>query len=167
MKRAFFGRGRDARGLTLLEVMAAMVVLAGSVLYFGQGMIVASQSENKGANHTLAISIANYQLELMRKDPYFWTDEYDTACTCWDIAKNTDAFGNALPAMNDNLATASPATAHPASTPQYGAYKYVWRADQRTDDVNLADLTVIVYVSTGSRLDVYKVTGLNRSPTIQ
>jgi len=153
-------RGRQ-RAFSLIEALVAIVVLTIAFLAWSQGMILATQAENKSANHTTAIAVANYQLELMRRDGNFW-QECSSSPPCWDKNPPNDPFGNALPPYNDDLSNPSPANAHPASHPQYGNYSFLWRADDRTDDSNLVTITVYVFLVTDGRQETYKTTGTVR-----
>jgi len=150
------------RAFSLIEALVAIVVLTIAFLAWSQGMILATQAENKSANHTTAIAIANYQLELMRRDGSFWNECSGTG-TCWDKNPPNDIFGNPLPPYNDDLSNPSPANAHPASHPQYGNYSFLWKAVDRTDDPNLATITVYIFLVTDGRQETYKTTGTVRA----
>jgi prepilin-type N-terminal cleavage/methylation domain-containing protein len=175
------------RGFSLIEALVAVVILALTFLFAVSGMIVATQSQNKTANHVRVIEAGNYLLEQMRRDSFFWSttpqnpaEWRGTTCTtvvpaCWIgmSASNVDDCNAVYPAYNDTY-TANHAGWHNAcingitqNTAVPLAVKYLWRADPHgawsgSPDVNMADLTIWVYAVEDGREETYKVTGLNR-----
>ncbi len=180
---------RAQRGGMLLEAMVAVVILTIAFLAWSGSMMGASQGQYHAAKHTESIEIANYYLEQMRRDPQFWSPEWQGAgCT------QTNCWGTPSPSEPDPCNTPYPAYAD--AGPQNGGswhqgcqnltmetggtinepYSYQWRADIHckggtgangtcTEDDNAADLTVWVETQTlHGGWDTYKVTGLKKKP---
>jgi type II secretory pathway pseudopilin PulG len=175
------------RGASLLEALVAILVLTFTFLFWGSGMIVASDAQNKASNHTQAIEMANFMLEEMRGDSNFWSGGEMTGgaapCTgtaagnCWRTALNKAPDGSLLPPYDDNTSTPdfSPTNTHPgycgitAGCLPLVSYRYLWRADIHAAgtsdaDQNMADLTVYVIVNVAGRQEIYKVTASRRNP---
>ncbi|MBC5824549.1 MAG: prepilin-type N-terminal cleavage/methylation domain-containing protein [Candidatus Eremiobacteraeota bacterium] len=167
------------RGFSLIETMIAMVVLMIGFLFWGTGMITATQAQNKAQEHTQAIAIADHLLEVMRRDPFFWDAGGGAewlgvncvAANCWTGSSGLpDECGTAYPAYNGVFGTTTPYTGCDktmSGNSAYPPYTYLWRADFHnawtgTPDVQAADLTVWVFLKVGGRQETYKVTSLNR-----
>jgi Tfp pilus assembly protein PilV len=60
-------RLRDARGFTIIETMAAALILAVAFLGLAGTHAVSSRAQSLGKNHGLATFVADRQLELMRR----------------------------------------------------------------------------------------------------
>jgi len=164
----------------MLEVVIAMAILTVAVILFGSGMIAATQAESKAAEHTQAIMIGNYLMEQVRRDPFFWTTDYDTTCpsnNCWHQMdpSNQDASGHVLPPYDDSLATPpSNAAWHagfiPLDAPNLTLppYHYMWRADIIDNakfggvTKGVAAITIELYVDQQGAQDVYVAKGMNR-----
>ncbi len=157
--------------MTLLEVLIATVVLMIGYLGWISTMLVATQAQNKSSEHAQAIAIADYLVETMRRDPYFWqSSELTASCTsgnCWNTNINPNPCNKTvkLPPYNDTFNIAS---AHRGFCAGNASYTYLWRADPHGAgtaflDTNLADLTVWVIITIDGRQDVYKVVSENAS----
>ncbi|MDQ2817541.1 MAG: prepilin-type N-terminal cleavage/methylation domain-containing protein, partial [Candidatus Eremiobacteraeota bacterium] len=170
---------RRQRAFSIIETLMAMVVLMIGFLFWGSGMIAATQAQNKAQEHTQAISIADHLIEVMRRDPFFWDSSGSSefagpsciAANCWTGQSGMpDECGTAYPAYSDVLATSTPHTGcdktMSANTP-YPPYSYLWRADfhnawQGAPDTQAADLSVWVFLTVDGRKETYEVTSLNR-----
>lgn len=61
---------RDERGLTIIETLVATVILAVAFLGMAEVQAVSSKAQSLGKNQTIAASIANRELELMRRSSF-------------------------------------------------------------------------------------------------
>jgi prepilin-type N-terminal cleavage/methylation domain-containing protein len=175
------------RAFSLIEALMAVAILAIAFLFAVSGMIVATQAQNKAANHVRVIQAGNYLLEQMRRDSFFWStapqnpaEWRGTTCTtvspaCWTgmSSSNVDDCNAVYPSYDDTYNT-NYASWHTAcingvtqNTANPVTIKFLWRADPHgawsgSPDVNMADLTIWVYANEDGRQEYYKVTGLNR-----
>lgn len=60
----------DERGLSIVETMFAIVVIAIAFLGMAGVQAVSSKAHTLGKNQSLATYVANQQLELMRRSPF-------------------------------------------------------------------------------------------------
>ena len=184
------GRGRQ-RGGMLLEAMVAVVILTIAFLAWSGSMMGATQGQYHAEKHTESIEIANYYLEQIRRDPYFWSSSEwaGSGCTqtnCWSQPNppEPDPCGTPYPAYADagpqnggtwhqGCANLTMETGGTINEP----YNYQWRADIHckggtgnngacAQDNNTADITVWIETQTlHSGWDTYKVTGMKKQPS--
>jgi prepilin-type N-terminal cleavage/methylation domain-containing protein len=60
----------DGRGFTIIETMAAILIIAVAFLGFAGVHAVASRAQSLGENQSLATNVIDQQLELMRRTRY-------------------------------------------------------------------------------------------------
>jgi prepilin-type N-terminal cleavage/methylation domain-containing protein len=60
----------DARGFTIIETMAATLILAVAFLGLAGVQAVSSRAQSLGKNHGLATFVSDRQLELMRRSSF-------------------------------------------------------------------------------------------------
>src|SRR5271166_3147102 len=80
-------KGARARGMTLIEVLVAMVLLVLVFIFVAENMIASSWAESKSGQRSEDISAANYFMALMSGDGKLWSGYPDTP---------VDVCGNAL-----------------------------------------------------------------------
>jgi hypothetical protein len=132
-----------------------MILLLVMLLAWGSAMIAATDGENKAANHTQTVAIANQILEYMRRDPYFWSPSEFVASNCPRCWPTT---------YNDTPGTGT----HPCSMVIAGApaaCTFNWVATAVSSSNNdLAQLTVILYYQGANhQTETYTVMGMDRN----
>src|SRR5215470_7621753 len=85
-------KGAKARGMTLLEVLVAMVLLVLVFIFVAENMIASSWAGSKSAQRSEDISAANYFMALMSGDGKLWSSYPDTP---------VDVCGNAMSPVTD------------------------------------------------------------------
>jgi len=148
------GSSRAQRGFSLLEALIAIVILMIAFLVWSSAMITATDGENKAGNHTEAIGAANEVLESIRRDPNFWSSEYNAgSCPqCWAV-------------YNDTFGTSPLRSCQSIPNPQGmpANCNFNWRATRDASSVDLADLTVIVQIQGANhQIEKYTVMGMDR-----
>src|SRR5215472_2411341 len=87
---AFVRRGRPRRpaerGFTIIETMAAILILAVAFLGFAGVHAVSSGAQSLGENQTLATYVTDQQLELMRRTSYAAIGATDGSTTVQNVA---------------------------------------------------------------------------------
>jgi prepilin-type N-terminal cleavage/methylation domain-containing protein len=150
-----------ARGMTLLEVLVAMVLLVLVFIFVAENMIASSWAGNKSAQRSQDISAANYFMALMSGDSNLWgVGGYpDTP---------VDVCGHPLTPVND-AGPKSGGIWHTAPTcnlapPEVQNVQYQWK--ESVPVFNSADITIWVRSTVDGKTDTYELRGFtHQTPT--
>ena len=152
--------GARTRGMTMIEVLVAIVLLVLVFIFVAENMIASSWAESKSAQRSQDISAANYFMAVMEGDSNLWSGAYP------DIPK--DVCNNPMTPVND-LGPKGGGTWHTAPAcnlepPEAQAVQYQWFETQ--PNLNSAQLTVWVQSNENGRIDTYELRGFtHQTPT--
>src|SRR5215468_2864101 len=141
-----------ARGMSLLEVLVAVVLLVLVFIFIADQMIASSWAQSKSSQRTLNITAANYLLQLLHGSP-LWASP---APVVPDTPK--DACGVAMTPVNDpgpGAGTWHPINACAFTPPGLQNVQYQWAMT----NINLdsAQLTVWVQNTENGKTDTYEL----------
>lgn len=144
--------GKRARGMSLIEVMVAMVLLVLIFIFVGQNMVASSWATSKSGQRSMDISAANYFMGVMYGDSNLWGAYPDTP---------TDPCGNALSPVNDAGPTVGGTWHNPPACnlapAEVAQVQYQWLMTAPFQDS--ADLTVWVRSTIDGKVDEYEMRG--------
>lgn len=152
-------KNTKTRGMTLIEVLVAIVLLVLVFTFVAENMIASSWAESKSSQRSMNVSAANYFMALVSGDKNLWAGYPDTP---------VDACGNPLVPVTD----AGPKSAgvwHTApncnlAPPEVSNVQYQW--NETVPVQNSANLTVWVKSTVGGRIDQYELRGFtHQTPT--
>ncbi len=149
-------KNTKTRGMTLIEVLVAIVLLVLVFTFVAENMIASSWAESKSSQRSMNVSAANYFMALVSGDKNLWAGYPDTP---------VDACGNPLVPVTD----AGPKSAgvwHTApncnlAPPEVSNVQYQW--NETVPVQNSANLTVWVKSTVGGRIDQIRATGFHPS----
>ena len=147
---------KKARGMSLIEVMVAMVLLVLIFIFVGQNMVASSWATSKSSQRSMDISSANYFMGVMYGDGQLWGGYPDTP---------KDPCGNALTPVTD----AGPTNGGAWHTPpacnlapaEIAQVQYQWA--ETVPFQQSAELTVWVRSTVGNMTDQYEMRGYTHS----
>ena len=89
-------RRSDERGFTIIETMAAILILAVAFLGLAGVQAVSSRAQSLGQNQGLATYVADQQLELMRRSQFANVTEYTGSQTVEGVTVNVQRTVTAI-----------------------------------------------------------------------
>ena len=151
---------KRARGMTLIEVMVAIVLLVLIFIFVGQNMVASSWATSKASQRSMDISAANYFMGVMYGDGSLWGTYPDSP---------KDPCGNTLTPVTDPGPMSgggwhTPPTCNLAPA-EVAQVQYQWLQTVPVEDSS--DLTVWVRSTIDGKVDTYEMRGHTHSVPTQ